>query len=472
MPGYRTLQDLVDAHPDLVGYFFNETQAPHSRARATLSAPFVPSEFTNWRDEQRAWRESAALFDQSHHMPELFISGPDARRVLTSVTITSLANLTPDRAKQFIACAPNGKVIGDCVLYDLGGGRYELVSGQTVLDWVEYQVISGGYDAVVERDPSSPFTTSGGRVSYRYQIDGPSAGEILAAAIDGEMPQIPFFRTARVTIAGRPVLLLRHGMAGHHGAEISGPFEDRDMVRDRILKAGAGHGLVPGGTRAYFSSIYESGWMAYPLPAIYTGEGLRGFREWLPGDGWDASTSIAGSYRAPAIEDYYLDPWQLGYGRILKLDHDFIGREALEKAADKPHRTRVTLVWNRDDVTTVFASQFGDGPRYKALEFPVADYGFPQADEVRDSHGELIGISSHCGYSNNEGEMLSLAMLDAAAAQPGTDVIIVWGEPGGGSRKPHVERHEQTTIRATVAPAPYAAAVRQLKRQGFGAGSP
>ena len=26
--------------------------------------PVVPTEFGNWRDEQRAWREAAVLFDQ------------------------------------------------------------------------------------------------------------------------------------------------------------------------------------------------------------------------------------------------------------------------------------------------------------------------------------------------------------------------------------------------------------------------
>jgi len=35
--------------------------------------PVVPSEFTNWRDEQRAWRETAVLFDQSHHMAEMLV---------------------------------------------------------------------------------------------------------------------------------------------------------------------------------------------------------------------------------------------------------------------------------------------------------------------------------------------------------------------------------------------------------------
>ena len=38
--------------------------------------PVVPSEYHNWRDEQRAWRDSAVLFDQSHHMAELTSRAP------------------------------------------------------------------------------------------------------------------------------------------------------------------------------------------------------------------------------------------------------------------------------------------------------------------------------------------------------------------------------------------------------------
>ena len=54
--------------------------------------PVVPSEFTNWRDEQRAWRDSAVLFDQSHHMAELTIKGPDALKLCSHTTINSFAN--------------------------------------------------------------------------------------------------------------------------------------------------------------------------------------------------------------------------------------------------------------------------------------------------------------------------------------------------------------------------------------------
>src|SRR5947208_9721745 len=45
--------------------------------------PVVRYEFTNWRDEQRSWRETCALFDQSHHMTDLYVEGPDALKAFS-----------------------------------------------------------------------------------------------------------------------------------------------------------------------------------------------------------------------------------------------------------------------------------------------------------------------------------------------------------------------------------------------------
>ena len=458
-----SLQDLIDETDDLVGYFYNDTLAPHYRARTSLSASYIPFAFTNWRDEQRAWRESAILFDQSHHMPELMLSGPDALALLQRLSINNFSNATPGRAKQLIACTPNGHVIGDCIVYCLGDDRFELVSGMPVLNWVEYQAEAGDDDVHIERDDPTPFNPKGARWFYRFQLDGPNAGTIFDEVVDGETPEIPFFRTARVTIAGCEVLVLRHGMAGHKGVELSGPYDELDAVRSAILKSGAAHGLLQGGTQSYFTALFESGWMAYPMPGIFTGDELRGFREWLSADGWEANVQLAGSYLTTDIENYYVTPWDLGYGRFIKFDHDFIGREALEEMASTEQRTRVTLVWDPSDLGKVFASQFTDGPRYKSLDFPVSYYGWPHFDEVR-ANGKLVGLSCHAGYSNNEAAMLSLTMIDQAYAEPGTEVTVVWGEPNGGSRKPHVELHEQIEIRATVAPAPYASATREMKR--------
>ena len=462
-----SLQGLIDSTPDLVDYMYNDAPGAHSRTRADLSP--VPVEFTNWRDEQRSWRETAVLFDQSHHMPELFVTGPDAKRFLTTIAVNSLENLEPSRAKQVVGCNQRGQVIGDCILYDLGNEKYELVSGTPLLNWIEYQAQTGGWDVAVERDNNTSDNTSGRRVKFRFQLDGPNAGAIFDEVVEGGAPEIKFFRVAEVKIAGVDVLALRHGMAGHKGVELSGEYEDGETVRAAILEAGAKHGLVQGGTKAYFSTLYESGWLAYPLPAVYTGDDLRAYREWLPADGWEGKFQIAGSFRSANIEDYYVTPYDLGYGHIVKFDHDFIGRDALEEISKAPERTKVTLVWNSEDVVRIFSSLLEDGVPYKYLELPVADYGsLIHRDEVHSLDGTLIGLSTYCGYSGNERKFLSLAMIDVAHATPGEEIVLLWGEADGGSRKPRVEKHQQLLVRATVAPAPYAAAVQKLRRSALG----
>jgi vanillate/3-O-methylgallate O-demethylase len=455
-----SLQDKLDATPDIVDYFYNDTLAPHAMHHANLVP--IPPEVTNWRDEQRAWRESVVLFDQSHHMPELFLQGPGALRLLKTVGINSFENVTPGRAKQLIGCAYDGHVIGDCVAYCHAEDSFELVSGMTLQNWVHYVAEAGDYDVAVERDFNTSDNPTGQRVNFRYQLDGPNAAELFHEVVEDEMPDIPFFHTASVRIMGCDVLALRHGMAGHFGVELSGAYDDGDKVRAAIVETGAAHGLHQGGSRAYFSAKAESGWIPYPLPAIYTDERIRGFREWLPADGWEARQQLGGSFRSANIEDYYVTPWDLGYGHLLHFDHDFIGREVLEEMADGEHRTKVTLVWDKDDVVKVNRSLLEEGIPYKYLNLPIASYSFQHTDQVLDGD-RLVGVAAFTGYTVNEFDVLSLAIVDASHAEPGTEVSIVWGEPDGGSRKPHVELHRQVTVRATVAPAPYAELVRQFK---------
>lgn len=456
----RSLQDLLDGIPDLVDYFYNDTLAPHAKHRSELVP--IPPEFTNWRDEQRAWRETCVLFDLSHHMPELFIDGPDALRLVKTVGINSFENIGPGRVKQLIGCAHDGHVIGESLAYCHADGSFELASGMTLQNWIQYLAETGDYDVRVERDLNTSDNPTGRRVKFRYQLDGPHAQAIFHEVAEGQVPEIPFFRTAQIRINGCDVLALRHSMAGHFGVELSGDYDDGDTVRAAILEAGAAHGLRRGGTRALWSVLSESGWMPYPLPAIYTDDRMRGFREWLPVDGWEARQQLGGSFRSTRIEDYYVNPWDLGVQRLLHFDHDFIGREALERMAEASHRTKVTLVWDTDDVARVQRSLFEEGTPYKYLDLPLAHYSFQHADQVVDGN-RLVGVATYTGYTVNEPHILSLAIVEESHAEPGTKVSIVWGEPDGGSRKPHVELHRQVTVSATVAPAPYVQAVRQFK---------
>ena len=459
----KSLQDVIDETPDLVKHLSNDTISPMWKARSGLLAQFIPPEFSNWRDEQHAWRNTAILWDQSHHMPELYVKGPDSLKLLEAVGIHSLANFSPDRAKQFVACTPRGHVIGDCIAFCLEPESYLLVSGMPILNWVKYHGETGGYEVALRVDHASSFNIKG-RTNYRFQIEGPNAGKVFGELVDGPAPEIPFFRCAKIKIRGNEATVLRHGMTGHMGVEIFGPYAQMATIRDAILEAGSPFGIRQGGTKAYFSSIYESGWIAYPFPGIYTGEELRAYRRWLPADSWEANVQLAGSLQSRDVEDYYLTPWDLGYGRLLKFDRDFIGREALEKLDKLPKRQKLTLVWNHDDVVRIMSSQFGSGPRSKAIEFPHAVYGWPQMDEVLDSSGRRAGISTHCGYSSNEGELLSLGIINDSHAKLGSELLLTWGEPNGGSAKPHVERHVQSQIRVTVAPCPFPRSVQKLQR--------
>ena len=182
-----------------------------------------------------------------------------------------------------------------------------------------------------------------------------------------------------------------------------------------------------------------------------------------PANGYEGTASLGGSFYSKDITDYYFTPYDLGYGDMVRFDHDFVGRAALETLARNPARKKVTLVWNADDATRAIGSLFQRGEAAKYIDFPSAVYSTLPYDKVLKG-SKTIGVSTWSGYSYNERSMLSLATVDVQHSEPGTDVTLVWGEEGGGSLKPTVERHRQTEIRVTVAPVPYAEVARVAYR--------
>lgn len=428
--------------------------------------PVVPAEFTNWRDEQRAWREASVLYNQSHHMTDMYIEGPDALKLLSALGINSFDNFPVDKAKQFVACNDDGYVIGDAILFHLDENLFNLVGRPSAHNWVQYHCETGEYKASMERDERSAARQGPPiRKVYRYQVQGPNAPKVIEKVTGGPAPDLKFFNMGVLTIAGRTVRSLRHGMAGQPGWELFGPWEDGEVVRAAIVEAGAEFGLRQVGTRAYATNTLESGWIPSPLPAIYAGEGMKPYRQWLGANSYEATGSLGGSFYSDDITDYYLTPDDLGYGPIVKFDHEFVGRAALEKMAGQARRKKVTLAWNGDDVARVFRSMFtNDGEPAKYIDLPLSNYSSWPYDKVL-SGGKHVGVSTFSGYSSNERSMLSLAVVDIAQSEPGTEVTLVWGEEGGGSAKPVVERHVQTEIRATVGPVPFSEVARVAYRR-------
>lgn len=452
----RNLEQLLNEVPSTVDMLRN------SQVGAYIY-PVVPAEFTSWRDEQWAWRNTAVLFDQTHHMAELMIEGPDALKLVSRLGINSFANFPVDRAKQFVPTSHSGHVIGDVILFHLAENRLLIVGRAPTINWVEYHARTGDYDVATERDdrsPSRPGPRAVFRKRYRYQIQGPNAWKILEKVHGGPIPEVKFFRMGEINIGGRKVRCLRHGMSGAPGLEIWGPYEEAEEIRDIIFEAGKEFGMRLCGARAYSSNTLESGWIPSPLPAVYTGEKMKPYREYLPADGYEATGSIGGSFASKDIEDYYLTPYELGYGPFVKFDHDFIGREALETMAGKPHRKKVTFAWNADDVARVHRSIFEPGiENYKFIDIPNANYASSNYDMVMKG-GRMVGLSLFSGFSFNERSYLSLGVVDPDI-EIGDVLTLVWGEENGGTKKTTVEPHSQTEIRVKVSPVPYTREVRE-----------
>jgi vanillate/3-O-methylgallate O-demethylase len=426
--------------------------------------PVVAPEFSNWRDEQRAWRETAVLFDQSHHMVDLFLRGPDALKLISDTAVNSIAGFVPDKAKQYVAATPRGHLIGDSVLFYLAENEFVSVGRAPAANWLKYHAETGGYDVELEwddRSPSRPMGKPVKRKFWRFQIQGPKAWAVIEKLHGGPLEQLKFFNMGYMTIAGRTVRTLRHGMAGAPGLELWGPYEEGDEIRAAILEAGAEFGLVHVGSRTYPSNTLESGWIASPLPGIYTGDELKAYREWLPASSYEAAGSLGGSLASSNIEDYYVTPYEIGYGSFVKFDHDFIGRQALEQMDPAAQRQKVTLAWNGEDVAKIFASLFdGSELPYKFFDLPLANYASSNYDQVLDASGRLVGASMFTGYSWNEKTALSLAIV-SPDVRIGDEVRVVWGEENGGTAKTTVERHRQIDVRATVSPVPYSRVARE-----------
>ena len=466
---YRNLDEKLRAAGDTVAMLRNAQTPPYIY-------PVVPPEYSNWRDEQRAWQESCVFFNQSYHMMESYLEGPDAVKLLRDLGVNSFATFTPNKAKQYVACNEDGYVIGDGVLFHLEEGCVSFVGRPPVTNWIEYHVQKGGYDVTFARDERALERLARGlpplHRMYRFQVQGPLAPDVMAKASGRPVPEIKFFQMGEFTIAGRRVRALRHGMVGQPGWELFGRWAEGDEVRAAILDAGREFGLRAAGGRTYSSNTVESGWIPSPLPAVYTGEHLRPYREWLPADAYEAVTSIGGSFVSDSIEDYYFTPADLGYGSLVKFDHDFIGRRALEGEIGKERRRKVTLVWNAEDVERTMGGMVRDEDRLppKYIDFPCAVYSTYPYDRVT-KNGRTVGISTWSGYSANERSMLSLASVDVADAEPGTELTLVWGEEDGGTRKLTVERHQQVELRVTVAPAPFTRVARDHYREPVATGS-
>ena len=445
----QSLEDVLQQYDnplDLVRRIGSHADSAHLRLFEDL-----PSEYTNWREEQAAWADSVAIADLSHHMTDLHVEGPDALDLFADLGINDFSNFEVGQAKQFAATSPDGYLIGDGILFHLGENEFNLV-GYGPINWVQYHLETGDYDAVAERDEHGG-VREGPPKTFRFQVQGPDALNLIKEVVDEPLPDVPFFNFRPVSIAGQEINALRHGMLNEPGFEFFGPWEVQADVRNAIVETGQDYDIRQIGGKAYPTNVITAAWMSIPLPAIYhDDETLQSYREWLDANSFEGALAIGGSLDSEDITDHYLTPVEAGHERFIDFDHDFIGKEALKEEVENKERTRVTLVWDKEDTKELHGSLFEKDEDYRYTELPVADWALTQNDKVLKDD-ELVGVANNTRYLYFEKRMFSLCSIDVDLAEPGTEVSIVWGEPDSGN--PRVEAHEQKEITATVAPAPY-----------------
>lgn len=417
------------------------------RENIDISQSWGPMEYTDWRDESMSWKTTCYVGNWSW-LDEFRITGPDALRFLSEHAVNSLAKFAINQAKHAIFCNHAGKVIGEGVLLRLAEDSFEFQSRGPVVSWLDYRFALGGYDAVVQK----------GIGKFKLQVSGPSALAVLEAATGKSLRDIGFMRFAPVAIAGVEASFLRQGMAGEIGFELQGPGSEVDTVMAAILEAGEPFGIRRLGSRTAMINHLEA---AFPtithdyLPAVQDtpeNDFFQKFGAHIPAYGspeWFQSFArtikARGSFDSSDIRDWYRSPIELGWERNVQFDHDFYGREALEKEKAAPTRVRRTLVWNKQDVIDVYASLFEEeGTPFDYIEMPRHQTFAMHACNVLAGN-KLVGVSTSRGYSYYFRKMLSHVVIDVAQAEPGTELTLMWGDHG----------QRQKEIRVTVAPSPF-----------------
>jgi glycine cleavage system aminomethyltransferase T len=438
-----SLQDGIDKAGSAVKLLWKPNAQP-------FKVPVVAPEFVGWREEQGAWHHGPTLSDLSHHMFDTFIEGADSTRLLRSVSANDYETFAVGQAKQFIPVNRAGKIITDGILMRDDVNRYTLSGVPAAQNWVKFHGEKGGYDVRCTTDPDSGFRKGGNPALFRFQVQGPRALELVERVFGGPLPKTKFFHSTPATLSGKTFRALRHGMMGQAGYEFIGAYEDGEFVKDALLKAGKEFGLVCIGGLAYATNGIESGWIPTPTPGIYLAPELAEYRRWLSLFSFEGQKPLHGTFVSENIEDYYVSPYELGYGKSIAFNHDFIGREALEKNQHAIQRSKVTLVFNPDDVRNVFG--------------PEPPYTLSYARYRVESGAQLAGLTFYSAFIHPEGTILGLALLSPQFATPGTEVIVQWGEhPGPGSAGGAGNLHR---FRATVQPAPYNEYARTQYRKG------
>ena len=402
--------------------------------------PFaVPYEYTGWRDEQMSWKKTCYIHGNLNPSPTYRIHGPDAVKFLSDHLVNTFENFPVGTGKHGIMCTEEGLNMMDGVIIRVAEDDFITY---WMAPYIAYSFEKSSYNATGE-------TLTG--KGFLFQIGGPRALEVLETASGECLHDVGMMDHRMISIDGRKMRILRVGMAGSLAYELHGTVKDAWPVYSAVFNAGRAYGIRKLGMRAYMMNHTEDGFPQAYYHFPYPWGEDKAFAQWVikNGGGWKWPPVLAGSM-GQDVKLRYRNPVELSWAKMIKFDHDFVGRAALEKEVAHPQRKMVTLEWNVDDIMDVHRSQFEPGEHYLPIDTPSHSYPTQGAGQKYWAYqvlkgGKLVGISSGRAYSYYYRQMISLCSIDVAEGDMGNEVAVLWGEPGT----------RQKEIRATVSRFPY-----------------
>ena len=407
----------------------------------------LPYEYQGVKPEISAYQASAWIGTSLMISPIYDVYGPDVIKFFNSICTNNFSKLGMTGLRHAVICNEKGQILTDGVSIKVAEDRIRTY-------WLNpplaYLAETSGMDIQVEDMTGK---------EYLIQIDGEKSLEILEDAFQADLHDIKFARHRNQEVDGRTVRVIRLGMSGNLAYEIHGDMADFAYIYDKVWASGKKFGAQKLGLHAYnLFNHTEAGFpninLHYPLPWFESGKGLADYLYQHPATAYyNIKRSLTGSV-GNDLETRFMTPYDVGWDFLVKFDHDFTGKEALQKLAENRPRTSVTLEWNADDVAAVFATQLrpGEDPCEDISEQSAAfpherrtEEGFVyRADQVLVGDA-VIGLTSGRIISYTYNSMISLAFINPAYAKEGTEVTILWGTPGT----------RQMKIRAKVVRFPY-----------------
>ncbi|HSO93245.1 MAG TPA: glycine cleavage system aminomethyltransferase GcvT [Candidatus Dormibacteraeota bacterium] len=253
----------------------------------------MPLQYTSIREEHRAVRTAAGIFDLSH-MGEIRVRGGGALSLVQRVVARDVARLKPGRAQYTVLCNQGGGIIDDLLVYAEDDGYLLVVNAGNQDQDFEWIRSHAGRDSEVSNI---------GRETALIGVQGPRAVEIVERLAGQDLKAVRYYAFIDGTVAGVRARLSRTGYTGEDGFEIFSAPGDAVKVWKALLDAGLKDGLKPAGLGARDTLRLEAGMRLY-------------------GNDMDVNTN----------------PFQAGLDWTVSLGKEFIGVEALRRVAGNPDR--------------------------------------------------------------------------------------------------------------------------------------